>query len=182
MKQPHLEKMDLSVPFTNIMILSINSNQMRKYVTFLFLVIMAILAASCDKKDLVPPSTDELVGVYKGKYAKGIETITINADGTFTQEFKNDSGQLYISSGKWNLHNKDSNGLIQFRNGQLEFAPFMSPDGIWNGKIDGKPDKSEATPATWHRVSMCIVFVDEVNYYVNKVSGHGATAKEADFQ
>lgn len=135
---------------------------MRTLVRTTFLAITAAMSG-CGS-DKTPSSMAEVVGIYMGSYGGGVESFEIKADGSFAQTFRVGTNVIYNATGKWNITNR-----------LIHFGPFMSPDGMWDGKFDGKPDSTQGAPGTWYRGPIRIEFT-EWPYHVAKVKGEGATA------
>jgi hypothetical protein len=74
-----------------------------------------------------PPTKQEIAGVYKGRYAGGIETIDIRINGSFSQDFRVGSSLVYTSNGTWDIQGKN-----------LSFTPFAFPTEILRMKGDGR--------------------------------------------
>ncbi len=143
------------------MIYNILSTRFQRLVMMTF---VTMLFTSCTE-DRTPPSRGEVVGVYMKHYFGGIETFTLNQDGTFSQEFKKSGTSVYKSKGKWEI---DNEMLIRL-------SPCMYPAGAWASNPEGLPQTTETATGEWHRGPIRIMFFEKLGYWVVKVEGMGAT-------
>ena len=100
----------------------------------LLLCLLILVVAGCGAK-----SMKELIGVYSVSYAHGSETLTLNADNTFTQVYTQvGGGQSVTNSGNWEFWKSD--GAILLRDA-IEFESWSqqakrTPDRIvWRIRI-----------------------------------------------
>jgi hypothetical protein len=117
-----------------------------------------------------PPTKQEIAGVYKGRYAGGIETIDIRINGSFSQDFRVGSSLVYTSNGTWDIQGKN-----------LSFTPFAFPTEILRMKGDGRSQKVGSAPGLWARGPIHIEF-GPWPYHVAKVDGEGSGVDESAFK
>jgi hypothetical protein len=71
----------------------------------MFSVVLSVLVVFACSYD---PSRTELIGSYEAKYDYGVESLTLNADGTYQQIFRYNNGQILKNNGKWEWRSSKS--------------------------------------------------------------------------
>lgn len=120
--------------------------------------------------DCEPPRKEEVVGMYMGKYANGIEVIEIGQSGSFSQEFQIGSKRVYASEGKWEME-----GAV------ISFRPFVFPSEMLRTNDGSFHQRVDVAPGQWARNPVHIEF-GPWPYHVAKVSGEGAQVLKSAFE
>jgi hypothetical protein len=137
------------------------------YSKWLLALAMTVIVGCKNSPD--SPTKQEVIGIYMGKYASGIETIEIRADGSFSQQFRLGSNLVYASDGKWEI-----------RDAIISFTPFVFPTEMLRTKMGAPAQKVDVAPGGWARNPIHIEF-GPWPYHVAKVSGEGAQVPKSAF-
>ena len=102
----------------------------------------------------------QIVGVYSGRYDGGLERITFDQSGTFSQTFLRNGITNYISTGKWKCR-PDGDHYNIF------LEPFRIHLGIFTGSTSSNKYITEMK-VNYYSGDRQIEFAPKMGYYVTK--------------
>jgi hypothetical protein len=113
-----------------------------KHTLVLASLIVMTFASCSESTKAVTPGNKDIVGVYRGRYYDGYETVEMRPDGTFKQTFVKNGNIVYTHEGKWKFSPPVA----------VDLAPFMRLIDL-SGKtvLTGKPSLSEGMAADFRR-------------------------------
>jgi hypothetical protein len=124
-----------------------------KYATIRIAFVALIGAAFLGCGMIVP--ADEVYGRYVATYPFGIESITLNRDGTFVQSMSVGKGNPVTVRGKWEFDQQDSRANL--------YGAMVVTDG------------SDQLRANWQNASSGIVSMDVEKHWFTVVMNSGST-------
>jgi hypothetical protein len=118
--------------------------------------LMVLVAVSCWLFILArvsPMNEAEVPGTYRQEWSWGVETLTLEPDGTFIEEFRHPSGESFQSTGKWEMW-KEPGGAVMVRvygasiwpterGGPLRLTYTFMASQSWRGKVLEKTPQAD---------------------------------------
>jgi len=119
------------------------------------LILTMLSFASCARK----LDSSDLVGKYRADYPFGVETLTLNSDGTYLQEFvEHQATNVLSASGKWTYDSRYRELVLQ--------NPLVIDDSIVEPKQRATRVSGIATP--WVESKTRILLNPDLGYYYRR--------------